>query len=58
MNEYSETELFKEIIHFMDMSFPEWKTNRSLGFTSIDFIIHCIDFLTLCKRKKIMEILI
>ncbi|WJS93877.1 hypothetical protein NYQ10_17465 [Flavobacterium johnsoniae] len=32
MNEHSETELFTEIIHFMDMSFPEWKTNRGLGF--------------------------
>lgn len=52
MNEYSGTELFKEIIHFMDMSFPEWKTNRGLGFTSLEFIRHCIDFLTLCNLEK------
>ncbi|WPO78201.1 hypothetical protein [Flavobacterium sp. KACC 22761] len=52
MNEYSETELFKEIIHFMDMSFPEWKTNRGLGFTSFEFIRHCINFLTLCNLEK------
>ncbi|SHG58068.1 hypothetical protein SAMN05444481_105200 [Flavobacterium frigidimaris] len=52
MDEYSERELFKEIIHFMDISFPEWKTNRGLGFTSLEFIRHCIDFLTLSSLEK------
>ncbi|OXA98213.1 hypothetical protein B0A75_14815 [Flavobacterium oncorhynchi] len=52
MNEYSGTELFKEIIHFMDMSFPEWKTNRGLGFTSLEFVRHSIDFLSQCNLEK------
>lgn len=52
MNEYSGTELFKETIHFMNISFPEWKTNRGLGFTSVEFVRHCIDFLSLCNLKK------
>lgn len=43
MNEYSETELFNEIIHFMGISFPEWKTNRGIGFSTTEFILHCID---------------
>lgn len=57
MEEHSETELFKEIIHFMDISFPEWKTNKGLGFTSLEFVWHCIDFLTLCNLEKNDEVL-
>ena len=52
MNEHSETELFKEIIHFMDISFPEWKTNRGLGTSATEFIFHCIDFLSACTLDK------
>lgn len=52
MNEHSETELFKEIIHFMDISFPEWKTNKGLGTTSREFISDCIDFLRQCNLEK------
>ena len=52
MNEYSGTELFKEIIHFMDMSFPEWKTNRGIGFSSAEFILHCMEFLSQCIMYK------
>jgi hypothetical protein len=49
MNEQSGTELFKEIIHFMDISFPEWKTNRGIGFSAAEFILHCIEFLSKCS---------
>lgn len=52
MNEHSESELFKEIIHFMDISFPEWKTNRGIGFSAVEFIIHSIDFLKHCNLEK------
>lgn len=52
MNEHSETELFKEIIHFMDISFPEWKTNKGLGTSATEFILHCIDFLSQCTLEK------
>lgn len=52
MNEHSETELFKEIIHFMDISFPEWKTNKGLGTSATEFILHCVDFLSQCTLGK------
>ncbi|SHM30528.1 hypothetical protein SAMN05444484_10572 [Flavobacterium chilense] len=52
MYEHSETELFKEIIHFMDISFPEWKTNKGLGTSATEFILHCIDFLSQCTLEK------
>nr|WP_294789283.1 hypothetical protein [uncultured Flavobacterium sp.] len=41
----------------MDISFPEWKTNRGLGFTSLKFVIHCIEFLTLLNLEKNDEVL-
>lgn len=49
MHEYSGTELFKEIINFMDLSFPEWKTNQGIGFSAAEFILHCIEFLGRCN---------
>jgi len=52
MDEYSETELFKEIIHFMEISFPEWKTNREVGFSAAEFILHSIEFLSQCNLEK------
>lgn len=57
MENHSETELFKEIIHFMDISFPEWKTNKGLGFTSVEFIKYCIDFLSLCNLGRNDQVL-
>lgn len=52
MNEYSGTELFKETIHFMNISFPEWKTNRGIGFSAVEFILHCMEFLNQCTMDK------
>lgn len=52
MEEHSDTELFKELIHFMDISFPEWKMNRGLGTTATEFICDSIDFLSQCNLEK------
>lgn len=52
MDEYSGTELFKETIHFIEMSFPEWKTNRGIGFSAAEFILHCMEFLSQCTMDK------
>lgn len=41
----------------MDISFPEWKTNKGLGFTSVEFIKHCIDFLSLCNLERNDQVL-
>ncbi len=43
MNEHSEKELFNEIIHFRGISFPLWKTNRGIGFSATEYILHCVD---------------
>lgn len=52
IDEHSESEFFKETIHFMNISFPEWKTNRGIGFSAVEFILHCIDYLNLCPLEK------
>lgn len=52
MEEHSDTELFKELIHFMDISFPEWKTNKGLGTTATEFISDSINFLSQCNLEK------
>lgn len=52
MNEYSGTELFQETIHFMNISFPEWKTNQGIGFSAAEFILHCMEFLSQCTMDK------
>ncbi|SFJ00034.1 hypothetical protein [Olleya namhaensis] len=40
--EYSHTEIFKEIILFMDSAFPEWTTNRGIGFWAAEFVLTAI----------------
>lgn len=52
MEEHSDTELFKELIHFMDISFPEWKTNKGLGTTATEFISDCIEFFSQCTLEN------
>lgn len=41
-NEYFDTEIFKEIVHFMDMAFPEWKSNKGIGFYAPEFVLTTI----------------
>lgn len=41
-NEYSGTELFTEVIHFLDWFFPNWKTNRGLGEGAPEFVLTTI----------------
>jgi len=39
MREYSSNEIFEEIIHFMDLAFPEWTSNRGIGNWSAEFVL-------------------
>lgn len=41
-NEYSGTEIFKEIILFMYEAFPEWTSNRGIGEASAEFVLTAI----------------
>jgi len=43
MEEYSNTELFKEIILYLDKKYPEWKTNKGVGFWSAEFVLSIIN---------------
>lgn len=42
MEEYSHLEIYKETIHFMDIAFPNWTTNRGIGFWAAEFVLTSI----------------
>ena len=42
MEEYSHLEIYKETIHFMNIAFPEWTTNKGIGFWAAEFILTSI----------------
>ena len=39
MEEYSGTELYKEIIEFMYLAFPEWTSNKGIGTWAAEFVL-------------------
>ena len=39
MEEYFHLEIYKEIIQFMNLAFPEWKSNRGIGAWAAEFIL-------------------
>lgn len=52
MSQYHDTELFCETIQFMESAFPEWRTNKGLGYSAAEFMLHCMDFLSLTNLEK------
>ena len=42
MEEYANTELYKEIIHFMYLAFPKWNTNKGIGNLAAEFVLDTI----------------
>ncbi|MCM5664271.1 hypothetical protein [Galbibacter mesophilus] len=42
INEYSETLLYNEIIHFMNRAFPEWNSHAGIGDWSAEFVLTAI----------------
>lgn len=38
MEEYSQTEIFKEIINFLNKKFPKWSSNHFLGSWAAEFV--------------------
>ena len=38
MEEYSQTEIFKEIINFLNITYPKWSTNHFLGSWAAEFV--------------------
>ena len=38
MEEYSQTEIFKEIINFLNKKFPKWSSNHFLGLWAAEFV--------------------
>ena len=43
MEEYSNTELFKETILFLDIAFSEWKTNKGVGSFAAEFVLNIMN---------------
>lgn len=43
MEEYKGTELFYETLHFMDLAFPEWKSNKGIGTWAGEFVLLIIE---------------
>jgi|GEM_PF-3248066 len=52
MEEYSSTELFKEMIHFMDLAFPEWTSNKGVGGWAAEFMLSNINELESFNEKE------
>ena len=43
MEDCPNSELFDEILIFMDSFFPDWKTNNNLGYWSADFVLDMVN---------------
>ena len=58
--EYAENEVFKEVIHFMDLRFSAWKTNKGVGYYAAEFVLNVIentDYITTPMNRKGLEAL-
>jgi len=42
IEEYNETEIYKEIIHFMYLAFPDWTSNNGIGGWAAEFVLTSI----------------
>jgi len=42
MQEYSCSEIYREIIHFMDSTYPKWNSNKGIGFWAAEFVLNSI----------------
>ena len=52
MEEYSHTEIFKEIINFLNKKFPKWSSNHFLGSYAAEFIETTIQNLEYLQDRK------
>ncbi|MCF8715528.1 hypothetical protein JM658_11895 [Joostella atrarenae] len=52
INEYSEAVLYKEIIHFMNIAFPEWNSNAGIGSWAAEFVLTAIQNLEYTEEKE------
>lgn len=42
IEEYANTEIYNEIIHFMYLAFPDWNTNKGIGSWAAEFVLTSI----------------
>lgn len=52
INEYSGTELYREIVHFMNLAFPEWTYNAGIGRWAAEFVLTAIQNLEYTQEKN------
>lgn len=58
IEEYSNTEMYNEIIHFMNWFYPEWNSNYGIGEIAPEFILTAIqnlDFLGNFNEENTFE---
>lgn len=60
-NEYSGTEQLHEILHFLNLAFPKWKTHKGLGVGAPEFVLWVIDHTKedcdSCSMREYLKIL-
>ncbi|WP_417443274.1 hypothetical protein [Joostella sp.] len=56
INEYTETELYKEINHFMNLAFPEWNSNAGIGSWAAEFVLTAIQNLEHTEEKEYSQL--
>ncbi len=52
MEEYSQTEIFKEIISFLNKTYPKWSSNRFLGSYAAEFVETTIQTLEYLQNSE------
>ena len=60
LEEYSQTEIFKEIISFLNKTYPKWSSNHFLGAYAAEFvetIIQTLEYLQVREEHTKLEML-
>jgi len=52
IQEYAETMLYQEIIHFMNDAFPEWNSHVGIGSWAAEFVLTAIQNLEHTEKKE------
>ncbi|MDD3721222.1 MAG: hypothetical protein PHW92_01865 [Lutibacter sp.] len=52
IEEYSHTEIFKEIISFLNINYPKWSSNHFLGSYAVEFVETTIQNLDSLQDKE------
>lgn len=62
-NEYAGTTIYTEVVHFLQLAFPEWNSNKGLGAGAPEFVLQLINnheeaFYTKPQREALVSLYI